>query len=99
MPDRPPPPPRLLYSQREAAELLGTSVKRLAALVRDGRLRYALDGRRRKFTAGDLDAYVAACRAAAAPMPMPPRSAVKWPPDDAPDFAAAVALLRARRRR
>src|SRR4051794_5423478 len=51
-------PRRLLYSQREAAELLNMHVKRLVERVRAGELRYVLDGKRRKFTEGDLAAYI-----------------------------------------
>lgn len=54
------PLPRLLYSQGEAAAMLAMSTKRLVEQVRAGALRYVLDGKRRKFTPADLNAFIAA---------------------------------------
>ena len=53
-------PERLLYSQAEAAKMLGVSGKTLLAEVRAGRLRYILIGATRKFKPTDLDQYIEA---------------------------------------
>jgi excisionase family DNA binding protein len=51
-------PRRLLYSQREAAKLLGISLSTLSREVRRGNLPYVADGKRRKFAATDLALYL-----------------------------------------
>lgn len=49
---------RLLISQGEAARQLGVSRLTLIAEIRDGRLRYVLVGKRRKFKPEDLASYI-----------------------------------------
>jgi excisionase family DNA binding protein len=49
---------RLLVSQDEAAHMLGISRRTLITEIEQGRLRYVLVGKRRKFKPDDLAAYI-----------------------------------------
>lgn len=51
---------KLLYTAREAAEMLSTNEYRIAELRRSGKLAAVLDGRKFKFTRDELERYVAA---------------------------------------
>jgi len=55
-------PARLLYTAREAAELLSMSTRSLAGFVAAGALRYVLVGKRKRFAPSDLDTFIAARR-------------------------------------
>lgn len=59
-------PERLLYSRKEAADMLGISPKTLLAEVRRGEIRYVLVGKRRKYTRQDLEEFIE-------------RKRIKWP--------------------
>ncbi len=48
----------ILYTAREAAAILRVCEKTVVAEVKEGRLRYVLVGKRRRFKPADLDAYV-----------------------------------------
>jgi hypothetical protein len=49
---------KLLYDAAGAAELLSTTPKRISELRRAGKLGAVLDGKKYKFTAGELQRYI-----------------------------------------
>jgi hypothetical protein len=88
---------RLLLGQSETMRALGVSRERLIEEIDSGRLRYVLVGSRRKFTPGDIAAYIArqsrgdaSSVVGAAPPPNPP------PSSDVVDFQAALGVMAAR---
>lgn len=64
-------PERLLYSQAEAAQMLGCSVKTLLKEIRSGDLSFVPVGKLRKFAMKDLQDFIARRKSGGPP---PPRS-------------------------
>lgn len=50
--------PKLLYTQAEAAQMLGISVKSFLEIVRRGEIRIVRIGARRKFSMADIQAFI-----------------------------------------